>query len=120
MKPRSIPIQRIAPPRCGNHREPREGSIFFVRCERSRRIVRAEDVGDLSVGIQNDHNKDAGVQVFRNLLVHLTPAIVRRPNLDDKLRHFRPVALGQRALGQPRVTVIGNIGTAHAYRDRVR
>jgi hypothetical protein len=65
---------------------------FLLSCERSRRVVRTEDLGDLRSGIKNNHDQNAGIQVFRNFVWDLTLTIRRRAYLDDELGHFGPIS----------------------------
>jgi len=39
---------------------------FFLGSKSPRRVVGAEDVRDLGFGVKDDHDQDAGIQVFRN------------------------------------------------------
>ena len=72
-----------------------------------------KDVGETRLGIKNDHDRNANFQILMNLLENISPAIVRRADLDDEIGWDRQVTLGNRPSGQAIKAVKGYVGTAN-------
>jgi hypothetical protein len=72
-----------------------------------------EDVGGAGLGIENDHSSDTGIQILLDLLVDLSPTIIGRANLDDKVGGDGEIALGERASGHALIAVKGHIRPSH-------
>ena len=72
-----------------------------------------KDVGKTRLGIENDHDGDANLQVLMNLFDNIPPAVARRADLDDEIGRDRQVTLGNRPSGQAIKAVKGYVGSTH-------
>jgi hypothetical protein len=75
-----------------------------------RRVVAAEDVGRLRLGIEDDDNQNIRINIFRDFFENIRPPVARRADLDDEFRDFGTITRGQRASGKPGIAVIGDVG----------
>ena len=102
----------VAPPRYGRAELCRRVVGEVCRRERPGRLLGAH-VNRLFNLIDDAHRRDPRVEVFHRFADNSRPSVAWRAYFKNQLRDDLKIGLRQRALGDPRVAVIGNIRAAH-------